>query len=102
MRIYVFKYFSNEADWVFAPTMKEAKEFYLKHTGCGDLEGCTVELVPKKEWNIHYILDINEAKVFDDEIDNEDDYCGGYRIIETFAEYAERNTQTDMIATTAF
>ena len=33
---------------------------------------------------------------------NEDDYSCGLKIIETFAEYAERNTTTDMIATTEY
>ncbi len=103
MNIYIFEYFSGEKDWVFAPTMKEAKGFYLKHTDCGDLDGYTVKIVPKKEWGNHYILDINESEPDPDEIEyNEDDYSGGYKIQETFAEYAARNTQTDMICTTEF
>lgn len=103
MKIYRFKYSGGETDWVFAPNIKEAKEFYLRHTGCGDLSDCEVKSIPKKEWSQNYILDINDSEPDPDEVGyNEDDYCCGYRIQETFVEYAERNTITDLIATTEF
>ena len=37
MNIYEFSYSGGETDWVFAPDIQEAKDFYLKFTGCGDL-----------------------------------------------------------------
>ncbi len=102
MRIYVFKW-NPEKDWVFAPTMKEAREFYLNFTACGNLEGCEVKVVPKKDWGNNYILDINESEPDPDEVEyDEDDYCNGYKIEQTFSEYAENNTITDMIATTEY
>ena len=38
----------------------------------------------------------------EDEDYNEEDYSCGLKIIESFAEYAKRNTITDMIATTEY
>lgn len=91
MNIYTFEGSQGETDWVFAPNMKEAKEFYLNHTGCGDLINMKVDRMPKSKWNETYLLDPNE-----------DDPDGGLKKIESFAEYAERNTTTDMIATTEY
>ena len=102
MKIYEFKHDSGNTDWVFAPNIKEAKEFYLNFTKCGDLSLCEVKSVPKKEWESNYLLDVNEPEPYDDEDYEEGDYACGYKIVETFAEYAARNTQTDMIATTDF
>jgi len=104
MKIYEFKFSGGETDWVLAPNMKEAKEFYLNFTGCGDLTNSTVRSVPKKEWDTMYLLDINDSDPYDEESEdyNEDDYSCGYRIIETMKEYAERETCTDLIATTEF
>ena len=103
MKIYEFKYKGGETDWVFAPDMKEAKEVYINHTGCGDLRICTVKIVQKKDWDSTYILDIDQSEPNPDEVNyNEDDYCCGYKIQETFSEYAKRETITDMICTTEF
>lgn len=103
MRIYKFQFPGGEKDWVFAPTMKEAKVFYLNHTQCGDLDSCHVSIVPKKEWSHNVILDINEMEPDPDDVDyDEDDYACGYKIQQTFAEYAEKNTSTDLICTTEF
>lgn len=103
MWIYEFSYPKGETDWVFAPNMKEAKDFYLQFTGCGDLSSATVKRVPKNKWGEMYILDLNESEPCDNkEVYNEDDYFSGFKIIETFAEYAEKNIFTDMIATTEF
>lgn len=103
MNIYTFDHTEGVKDWVLAPTMKEAKEFYIKFTACGNIEGCKVKALPKKDWGNNYILDINESEPDPDEVGyNEDDYCCGYKIQETFAEYAARETTTDMIATTEY
>ena len=106
MWIYKFSYSGGETDWVFAPNIKEAKDFYLGFTGCGDLSATTVKRVPKSQWSEMYIVDPNEnePEQYDEGYKeyNEDNYECGYKIIETFAEYAERNTTTDMIATTEY
>ena len=100
MNIYEFSYSAGETDWVFAPNIKEAKGFYLSFTDCGDLTLATVKRVPKSKWNEMYLVDPNESEPDDDY--EEDDYACGYKIIETFADYARRNTITDMIATTEY
>lgn len=106
MNIYSFTYKDGQTDWVFALNIKEAKSFYLLETGCGDLTDTTVKAVPKSEWDKSYMLDVNAPRWDeDDPDDSEEDYCGGYKIEETFAQYAERNkdnTVSDMICTTEF
>lgn len=90
MKIYEFDY-GGATDWVFAPNIKEARKFYIQFSECGDLDGCTVKSVPKSKWSEMTIINPDE---FNEE--------GEYQVIETFKEYAERNTQTDIIATTEF
>lgn len=102
MWIYEFSYSGGQTDWVFSPSMKEAKDFYLRFTGCGDLSEITVKRVPKSKWGEMYLLDPNESEPYEEEEYNQDDYLCGLKIIETFAEYAKRNTTTDMIATTEY
>ena len=102
MFIYEFK-FEDSSDWVYAPKIKEAKEFYLNFTGCGDLSEYTVKRVPVSEWDTTYIVDPNESEPDEWEDGyNEDEWHHGYKIIESLRQYAERNTTTDMIATTEF
>ena len=103
MNIYEFSYSGGETDLVFAPDIKEAKDFYLRFTGCGDLTLTEVKRLPKSKWNETYLLDPNEIEPDEDEEDyNEDDYSCGLKIKETLAEYAARETITDMIATTEY
>ena len=102
MNIYEFSYSVGQSDWVLAPAIKDAKDFYLKFTGCGDLTMTEVKVVPKSKWNEMYLLDPNESEPDEDEDYNEEDYSCGLKIIETFAEYAQRNTVVDMIATTEY
>lgn len=110
MKIIEFNYNNGEVkDWVFAPTVKEAKEFYVSLTDSDLNDNTKVSILPKKEWNNHYILDISEYQpdIYDkDDEDyvewNEDDYHCGYKIESTFKEYAETHNKTDIIATTAY
>lgn len=102
MNIYTFKHFGGETDWVFSPNIKEAKDFYLQFTMCGDFINTKVERLPKSKWSETYLLDPEVREPDEHEDYNEDDYSCGLKIVETFAEYAERNTITDMIATTEF
>lgn len=101
MKIYEFKYPGGETDWVFAPNKTEAKEFYLIFTQCGDLDDCTVKSVPKAKWDSHYILDTDCPQPPEGDY-NESEYALGYKIQQTFAQYANENTETDIIATTEF
>lgn len=101
MNFYEFKYGGGEIDWVFAPDMKEAKEFYINHTGCVDLDDCTVTRLKKAAWATTYILDIEEFEPDGGEHD-ESLYCHGYKIEMSFKEYAEKNKFIDLVATTEF
>lgn len=103
MKIYEFKWQSDATDWVFAKGINDAKEYYLMQIGRDDLDGCKVNPVPKKEWNNIYIINPDESEPDPDEVEyDEDDYCNGYKIIESFAEYAQKNTTRDIIASTEF
>jgi len=102
MKIYEFVHSEGETDWIFAPNIKEAREFYQRHTGSDPIE-CNVKAVKKSAWKNMCLLDTDEpGPDFDDVNYNEEDYCNGYKIISTFADYAENNTVTDLIATTEF
>ena len=100
MKIYEFDW-GGDTDWIFAPTLKEAKKFYLQLTGIDDFDDCEISDVQKKKWGSEFIVDLDEYEPDDDEEYDKDEYCDGYKIIESFAEYAERNTGTDIIASTA-
>ena len=102
MNIYEFRHFGGEKYWVFAPDIKKAKDFYLRFNGCVDLSSTNVKTVPKSKWGEMYLLDPNESEPNNEEEYNEDDYLFGLKIKETFAEYAQRNTVTAMIATTEY
>jgi len=110
LKIIEFNYNNGEVkDWVFAPTVKEAREFYANFTGSDLNDKTKVSIVPKKEWHTHYLLDINECEpdIYDEDDEdfiewNEEDYHCGYKIESTFKEYAETHDKTDMIATTAY
>lgn len=108
MKIFQFKYPGGETDWVFAKDQEDAEKFYLNHSGCGDLEECSVTEIPEEEWEHNYLLDMNESDPCYDEDDeefedyNEDDYYCGYKISGNLKEYAETHTKTDIIATSDF
>jgi hypothetical protein len=100
MEIIEFKWGKDIIDWVLAPNIQQAKEFYLAHSGCIDLDGYAIKSIPKSEWGNCYIIDINEPKPIENFI--EDEYFNGYKIIETFADYADREKTIDIIASTEF
>lgn len=104
MEMKIFKYdWGSEQEWMFAPDRETSDKVYLSITGCVDLDDCEVTELPQSKWESMYVLDPNETEPYDDEVEyNEDDYCNGLKIIETFAEYANRSTDTDMIATTVY
>jgi len=100
MNIYTFEYKDGQTDWVFAPDIKKAKSFYLSFTLCGDLNDCKVTRLPKSKWATTYIIDPDDCDTENEDDDTRNE-CG-YKIVQTFKEYAEQNTQTDIIATTEF
>ncbi|MEM1003439.1 MAG: hypothetical protein AAGH46_12400 [Bacteroidota bacterium] len=107
MKIFEFywKNISDVKEWMFAHDKEDAKQAYLRITGCGDLQGCHITEVPKEKWSEMYLLDIDDMEPEEGEEDDDynwQDYENGYKIIESFADYAERNTITDLIATTEF
>lgn len=102
MNIYTFKHSEGETDWIFAPNITEAENFYLNFTDCSNFNECEVKKLPRNRWNEMYLLDPNEKESHCNGDYNENDYCCGLKIIETFAEYAEKNTVTDIIASTGY
>lgn len=100
MNIYEFEYTDGQCDWVFAPTKVDAIVFYKNFTECYGDE-YKIKRIPKSKWGSHYILDV-DGYCDDVPEDEEDNYVAGYKIEMTFKEYAEKNTQTDIICTTEF
>lgn len=108
MNIYKFEHNvrGGETDWVCAPTIKEARDFYSSQTGSDSFEDVIVKKLTKKELECSYLLDLNEsAPDFDDDYEGdltEEDFCNGYLIVESFAEYLKTAKYLDMVATTAY
>lgn len=105
MEIYEFK--GEETDWVIAPNIKEAKEFYTSLSGITnyDLSQIKVRKMLKDELSNSYLLDTDSYEPDEEDQDenyNEDDYCNGYKIISTFEDILKTQKSTDIIATTAF
>jgi len=84
--IYEFNW-GDETDWILAENKPQAKNFYSEHVETENFSNCKITRIPKKNWKDYNIIDI--------ETDNED-------IIETFADFVERESSPDIIATTAY
>ena len=109
MNIYKFEHNvrGGDTDWVCAPDIKTARDFYSSETGINSFEDTIVKKLTKKELESSYILDLNESEPDWDDEDyegdlTEDDFSCGYLIIESFAEYLKTAKYTDMVATTAY
>lgn len=107
MKIYKFEHNvrGGETDWVCAPNIKKARDFYSSHTGIDSFEDTIVKALTKKELENSHLLDLNESEPDWDEYDGhltEDDFCSGYLIIESFAEYLKTAKYTDLVATTNY
>ena len=107
MKIYKFEYNvrGGETDWVCAPNIKEARDFYSSETGVDSFEDTIVKALTKKELEGSYILDLDVSEPDWSEYDGdltEDDFCSGYLIIESFADYLKTAKYTDMVATTSY
>ena len=107
MKIYKFEHNvkGGDTDWVCAPNIKKARDFYSSHAGIDSFEDMIVKALTKKELENFYILDVNESEPDWDDYDGdltEDDFSCGYLITETFADYLKTAKYTDMVATTAY
>ena len=107
MKIYKFEHNvrRGETDWICAPNIKEARDFYSSETGVNSFEDTIVKALTKKELENNYLLDLNESEPDLDDYDGdltEDDFCSGYLIIESFAGYLKTAKYTDIVATTAY
>lgn len=101
MNIYQFEW-KEATDWVLAPDKATAKKWYISFSDCGDLDECKVTRMKKSEWSEAQIIDPNEYIHPNDPEYDEDLYDNGFKIIESFADFAARETTTSIIATTAF
>lgn len=105
--IYKFEYNvkGGDTDWVCAPDIKTARDFYSSETGVDSFKDTIVKKLTKKELENSYLLDLDEPEPDFDEYEGdltEDDFSCGYLIIESFAEYLKTAKYTDMVATTAY
>jgi len=103
MKIFEFESQENAfpTDWIYAKDMEDAKEFYMRHTGCieSDLDDINIIDIPQSEWKDKFIVDPNE---YSEDKTEEDGYINGYKIQMTFQEYADQNTIIDIICTSEF
>jgi len=107
MKIYKFEHkgIGGETDWVCAPNIKEARDFYSGESGIRSFENFIVKVLTKAELENSYLLDLDEPEPDWDEYEGdliEDDFCCGYLVIQSFAEYLKTAKYTDMVATTAY
>ena len=107
MKMYKFEHNvkGGETDWVCAPNIKEARDFYSSETGSNSFEDTIVRALTKKELEKSYLLDLDVSEPDWDEYEGElteDNFCSGYLIQETFADYLKTAKYTDMVATTAY
>ena len=107
MQIYKFEHNvrGGETDWVCAPNIKKARDFYSSETGINSFEDTLVKALTKKELENSYILDLDVSEpdwseYYGDLTEN--DFCSGYLIIESFADYLKTAKYTDMVATTSY
>lgn len=107
MKIYKFEHNvkGGGTDWVCAPNIKKAREFYSSETGLNSFEDTIVKALTKKELENSYILDLNESEpdwdIYEGDL-TEDDFCDGYLIYESFANYLKTAKHTEIVATTAY
>ena len=99
MKIFKFKEIEGVTVFVFAPSELEAIEFYKHEYDLNDLSEYQITEVEQHLWPMIYIIDPDEQEPYEQEDYNQDEYSGGYKIIESFAEYAARETQIDIICT---
>lgn len=107
MKIYKFEHNvrGGETDWVCAPNIKKARDFYSFETGINSFKDTVVKALTKRELEKSYLLDLNELEPDWDEYEGElteDNFCNGYLIQETFADYLKTAKYIDMVATTNY
>lgn len=87
LKLYEFSY-EGDKDWVFAESEEEALEIMEREVG--EIHDTVITEIPNERLTEYYMLDFNETPPDDEEYD-EDDYLHGYKIIETYKEYKEKN-----------
>ena len=102
LKIFELTYGGGDRDWVAAFTVEEAKEIHESYTGWSsdDYDDSEWNEMPEEKWEAACILDTDTY--YDDDDLPEDQFMGGYKIIETFAEYMDGREKADFIASTNF
>jgi len=104
MKVFVFN-FDGAKDWVLSHDKERAEEFYKNETSNWNLDGYEVTELSEKQMKEHYILDPNETEPDPEEEEyNEDDYCNGCKVIESFYNYAldENNHYSHIICSNEY
>lgn len=98
MKIFKFDY-RGTVHYIAAPDKEKAKDVYRTNIDW-DMDGVEISEIPEDQWNDMHIINPNEF-VDPEEVEEEDEdnYFGGHPIIESFAEWMERNDEPDIIAT---
>jgi len=97
MKIFEFIW-SDLKEWVYASDSDVAIAFYLDLRGNVDIDKCVVCTLPEDQWTEHFTYD---ASTFDEgQIDNEEDYFDGHKILGTFKDLVENETDTMLVAST--
>ena len=101
MKFHIYEFTeSGVTDWICAPNKKEAVAIYE-----GDINFTEIKRLTKDELKNSYITDPNESEPDWDEYegdDQEEDYSGGYKIIENMEEYLKTAKHTEIVATNNF
>jgi hypothetical protein len=101
MKFHIYKFTeSGVTDWICAPNKKEAILIYE-----GNPNHAEISRLTKEELKNSYITDPNESEPDWDDYEGdetEDDYCNGYKIVESLEEYLKTAKHTELVATDNF
>lgn len=98
MEIFEFKYKDGEIiEWVYANNKQEAIECCCNESGNTEhyvTANYVIGILDRDKWSDYKLIDPNEMEPDPDGEDyNEEDYSGGYKIIETFKEFVSGETK---------
>jgi len=101
MKFHIYQFTeSGVTEWICAPNKKKAIAFYE-----GNPKNAEIKRVTKEELKNSYITDPNESEPDWDDYEGdetEDDYCNGYKIVESLEEYLKTAKHTELVASTNF
>ena len=95
MKIFEIEFPQGELEWVLAKDKGNA----IRHSGSDIDEDCKVSELPHSKWSTHFIFDPNDYK---SDSENDDDRFCGYKILQTFEEYANENKSGGVIVTSEY